>query len=1033
MTRVLILCIEGDIRKKIFSLINSDNENNFYFFDTLSNVYGEFNDIKPDYFILDAKTYNSLVDRNFHSSVNTSGCKMIIIKNEDLKIINYPLKSISCLSTEFSKRDLYEALGHSDQKNSIATDRDVQNEKSYLQILMDNIPDTIYFKDTESRFTRINLAKAKTLGLKDISEAVGKSDKDFFDPARAKQTFHDEQKLFKTGVPIINKVEHFKIAGENKYLSATKIPIIDQKGEIRGLVGISRDITKSKEFEKKLIKEQDLLKALMDNIPDKIFFKDRNSRFIRVNKAWAKKYNIENTDEVIGKADTDFFNKSFAEETFLEEQLLMETEQPLINKLERKTKEDGKESYKLVSKVPIKSKNGNITGLVGISHDITELKLTEKKLATEKELLQSLMDNIPDLIYFKNLKSEFIRINNAQATLLGLTSPDEAIGKTDFNFFPKPQAEIAFRDEQMMYRTGLPIINNIVKMSPPNNEAIWMSATKIPIHNDKGEITGLFGISRDITLMELARENLEYAKQKAEESNRAKSQFLANMSHEIRTPMNGIIGMADILSYTNLTAEQKNYVDIIIKSGNSLISIINDILDLSKIEANKLTLEKMPISIRSIMEDVADLLVVAANNKNLEFANYVDPMIPDVVEGDVVRMRQILINLVNNAIKFTHHGEVFFSAELEESNPNGFKIRFKIKDTGIGIPQNVKSSLFQPFMQVDNSATRKFEGTGLGLAISKRLTEMMGGEIGVESEEGKGSLFWFTACFGTANEIKPSQRLPKLLIEDLNVLIVDDNKTNRYIFSKYLETCNCKYKEAYNAELAIKMLNRASEIGNPFDIALLDYQMAEMDGIDLAKNIKSNPAIADTRLILLSSVSDLFLPSQVREKGFEYFLNKPVKLNDLYSAISVVAGNKEDKGFRHKLRTKKAAALHILIAEDNPINVRVAQIITKPYSLLTDVVENGQLAFDKYKGENYDLILMDLQMPVLDGYQATELIREYEQANNKPPVKIVAMTANAMKEDMENCLKIGMDGYLSKPFRIDDMIKILEELKLLNL
>jgi len=370
---------------------------------------------------------------------------------------------------------------------------------------------------------------------------------------------------------------------------------------------------------------------------------------------------------------------------------------------------------------------------------------------------------------------------------------------------------------------------------------------------------------------------------------------------------------------------------------------------------------------------------------------------------------------------------------LEETAQEGYKIRFKIRETCIGIPEKVKSSLFQPFTQVDNSATRKFEGTGLGLAISKRLTEMMGGEIGVDSEEGNGSTFWFTAWFGIGTEEQSSEKLPKLLIDDLNVLIVDDNKTNRFIFSKYLETWNCRHQEASNAAKALELMVRSAQEGHPFDIALLDYQMSEMHGIELAKNIKDHPLICDTRLILLSSVSDIILPSQVRENGFEYFLNKPLKLHDLYSAISVVSGNKEDKITGPIIKETSAPSnLRILIAEDNPINVRVAQIITQPYSLLTDIVENGQLAFDKFREVDYDLILMDLQMPVVDGYQATEMIREYERLNNKPPVKIVAMTANAMKEDVENCLSIGMNGYLSKPFRIDDMTRLLKDLQLID-
>jgi len=433
------------------------------------------------------------------------------------------------------------------------------------------------------------------------------------------------------------------------------------------------------------------------------------------------------------------------------------------------------------------------------------------------------------------------------------------------------------------------------------------------------------------------------------------------------------------------------------------------------------------------MEDVADVLIVAANNKNLELANYVDPLIPEIVQGDTIRLRQILINLVNNAIKFTQAGEVFFSAELDESTERGFRILFKVRDSGIGIPKNAQSSLFQAFSQVDNSATRRYEGTGLGLAISKRLAEMMGGEIGVESEEGQGSLFWFTARFGIGVETEPAPKPQRLMIDRLNVLIVDDNKTNRFIFGKYLDTWNCKHQEAGDGETALRMLVDAMEIGSPFDIALLDYQMAGMDGIDLAKKIKANTLISGTRLILLSSVSDVILPNQVRQKGFKYFLNKPVKLKDLYSVISIVTGNKEDTTRVQKLRKLESSAnLRILIAEDNPINVRVAQLIAKPFAALLDIAENGQIAFDKFREEEYDVILMDLQMPVINGYQATKMIRGYEQSNNRTPVKIIAMTANAMKEDQELCQNIGMDEYLSKPFRTEDMISILKKLRLLN-
>lgn len=1044
MVKVLVYFTKADIKRKIIEMASLFNEFNFYFFSDSNAFEEDFKLIKPQFLILEGKLVESLVSVPASFALLQSIRKLVVVKDDDLPIVLPAQLRYIPLSPLFQVKDLESAFTIPDENDGIngfggtfsgerlmATD--LQIEKRFLHMLMENIPDTIYFKDTESRFTLINNAKARSLGIKDPGEAIGKTDADYFDEARARKTLKDEQKLMKSGIPILNKLEHIKSASGNRFVAATKIPLKDEKGTIIGLVGISRDVTKTREYEEKLLKERNLLKALMDNIPDSIYFKDRESRFIRTNKAWSRKHNPGNTEDVIGKSDIDFFSKSFSEQTFREEQMLMETGLPLINKLEKKVYSDGSERFKLVTKVPISGENGTVIGLVGISHDITDLKTAEIKLAREKELLQSLIDNIPDLIYFKDRQSKFTRINMAQAGVLGLKSREEAIGKTDFDFFPKDQAEIAFQDEQELFRSGAPLINHIEKVTPYGGNTVWMSATKIPIRDEKGNITGLAGISRDITIMEMARENLKFAKEKAEESNYAKSQFLANMSHEIRTPMNGVIGMADVMSYTNLTAEQQSYLDIIIKSGNNLLSIINDILDLSKIESDSLNLEKAPISIRSIMEDVADVLIVSANNKNLEFANYVDPAIPEIVEGDTIRLRQILINLVNNAIKFTLKGEVFFSAELQESTEEGFQILFKVKDTGIGIPKDAQRSLFQPFTQVDASTTRKYGGTGLGLAISKKLAEMMGGSIGIESEEDKGSLFWFTARFGTAMKIEPVAQPKKLTIEGLNVLIVDDNKTNCFIFSKYLETWHCRHCEASSGEIALQMMIDAANKGEPYDIALLDYQMAGMDGIELAERIKANPKIASARLILLSSVSDIILPSEVRQKGFKSFLNKPVKLKDLYSVISAVTGNKEERSSKNRAKVlEETANLRVLIVEDNLINIKVAQLIINPFAGFIDTAVNGLLAYNKIKELEYDLILMDLQMPVLNGYKATELIREYERMNNKPPVKIVAMTANAMKDDEDLCMSIGMDGYLSKPFRVEDVIVVLKKLRLLK-
>lgn len=908
---------------------------------------------------------------------------------------------------------------------------ELQDERRMMQMLMDNIPDTIYFKDLESRFTRINKAQARMLGIKHTEEAVGKTDADFFDPEFAIIAQNDEQAMMKSGVPVINKLETIHTPEGPRHVMATKIPLKDDHGAIIGMVGVSRDITQKHTLEIKLQQETNLLNTLMDNVPETIYFKDLDSKFTRINKAWLSKHHLTDEQDVIGKTDADFFEADFAGKTLQAEQSLMQEGIPLLNMLESHKNPMGNQVYTLANKVPLFDQHNKVVGMIGISHDITGLKIAESKLTHEKELLQALMDFVPDTIYFKDIRSRFTRVNRAFAMAVGLRSPEEVIGKCDADFFPDEQVKNSRIDEEYILKSGKPKINRIEKVKNANGKILWLSTTKIPIKDQEGIITGFIGISRDVTVLEEARSNLIYAKEKAEEANRAKSLFLANMSHEIRTPMNGVIGMADVLYQTVLTDEQRDYLGIITKSGNNLLSIINNILDFSKIESGSLELEKAPVNIRQVIENVADILIITASNKNVNLINYVDSTIPEIVEGDALRLHQVLLNLVNNALKFTTNGEVFFTAELIDSGRTAYTVLFKVKDSGIGISKEAQQKIFRSFTQADSSTTRKFGGTGLGLAISKRLVGMMGGEIGVESAEGEGSTFWFSAQFGPASHQEDPRQTPAILIEGLKVLIIDDNRTNRFVFGKYLDTWQCRYEQADNGITALNMLIHSAEQNNPFDMALVDYQMEGMDGLKLAEQIRSNPLISNTRLILLSSVTDVIPRSEVRSHGFNCFLNKPVKLNELYGVISSATGN-ADQGLNKPviIPARISSNLRVLVAEDNFTNLKVAQLILKPFTTLFDSAENGLIAFEKFRSNRYDVIFMDIQMPVMSGYEATKKIREYELENHLTPVKIVAMTAAALKEDIEKCLSCGMDNYLSKPFKREDMIRIIKNLNL---
>jgi len=791
---------------------------------------------------------------------------------------------------------------------------------------------------------------------------------------------------------------------------------------------LQQEVASRKQAQSDLEFQNMLLDGLMDAVPDNIYFKDPEGHYLRINRAKAVRSGLSDPHEAIGKTDFDYFQPEHAQAAFEMEREIVRTGQPVVDHEEKLIWPDGHVSRASATKVRLQKSDGKVIGTLGISRDVTLQYEMSQALQLERDRLRTLIDHLPDYVFIKDAECRFVTVNRAHVLMYGCQSEAELIGKTDFDFSSPELAERYRHHDLQVIRDGQILSNHEEELQTALGEMHWVLTTKVPLRGPRGDIIGLVGIARDITKRKRAEQELKAAKESAEVANRAKSEFLANMSHEIRTPMNAIIGMSELVLDTALSPQQRDYLETVLSSAESLMGIINDILDFSKIESGRLELDNYAIEIREWLGDSIKPLAVRAHSKYLELACHIAPRIPRYLRGDGLRLRQIILNLLGNAIKFTPAGEVVLDVQCDSETADHLMLHFQVSDTGIGIAPEQQHRIFDAFEQADMSTTRNYGGTGLGLAISSRLVHLMGGRIWVESQPGEGSTFHFTARF----ERVPDQEIPRTrqdmsALNGLKILIVDDNATNRKILEEMCLNWRMTPVSVSGATEALHELQQAPQ-SDSFDLVITDASMPEIDGFTLAEHISNSDQITSTIVMMLSSVDRQIGIAQCEKLGIRSYLTKPIKQSDLFDAIASVLDlsvTHEDNISSATQRFPQIQPLRILLAEDSLANRKLALGLLSRWGHEVTMATTGREALDAMAQATFDVVLMDVQMPEMDGLSATRQIRLKEHQQHLPRVPIIAMTAHAMKGDRERCLEAGMDDYVSKPLRPFDLASVL--------